>query len=77
MARTDDSAAFAANWRTILAFDLALGLLVSAAGVVLIAAFSVAIGVVVLSAGAGYSALVGSRARRWRRLRLRRANGAS
>ena len=69
MRRTDDSAALAANWRTVLAVDAGLGVVASLAGVVLALTLIVAIGVVLIVAGAAYSALVAVRARRWARLR--------
>jgi len=69
MPRTDDSAAYAPNWRNVLAVDAALGVLVSIGGVVLAIGVNVYVGVLVVALGAAYTALVGSRARRWRRLR--------
>jgi hypothetical protein len=69
VAHRDDLAAYAANWRTILVFDAAIGLLVMAAGVALVATGSRVVGVVMAAAGVGYTALVGARARRWHRLR--------
>jgi hypothetical protein len=69
MPRTDDSAALAANWRTVLVADAALGVIASLVGVVLILAVTVVGGVLLVAAGAWYSALVGLRARRWARLR--------
>jgi hypothetical protein len=69
MPRTDDSAALAANWRTVLVVDAGLGILTSVVGVVLLAVVSVAVGLTVVAAGAAYAALVGARARRWARLR--------
>jgi len=53
MPRTDDSAAYAGNWRAVLAFDAVLGV----------------VGILVVAVGAAYTALVGARARRWARLR--------
>ncbi len=67
--RTDDSAARAPNWKTVLAVDAAVGVIVSVAGVVLALVVNAAVGVVVIALGAAYSALVGSRARRWARIR--------
>jgi hypothetical protein len=69
MVRTDDSAALAPNWRRVLVVDAALGVIVSVAGVVLALLVSVAVGFLVVAVGAAYTALVGSRARRWARLR--------
>jgi hypothetical protein len=73
MPRTDDSAAFAANWRTLLLVDGGLGLVVLVAGAVLALAVSVIVGTLFVVAGAAYCALVAARARRW--IRLRRQAG--
>jgi hypothetical protein len=69
MARTDDSAAYAANWRTLLIVDAGLGLVVLVAGAALAVAVNVVVGTLVVAVGAAYTALVASRARRWVRLR--------
>lgn len=69
MARTDDTTAYAANWRMVLAADAALGLIVSIAGVVVAVIASLVAGLALIGAGALYSALVAVRARRWARLR--------
>jgi hypothetical protein len=69
MPRTDDSAAHAANWRTLLIVDASLGLVVLVAGVALALAVNVVVGTLVVAVGAAYLALVASRARRWVRLR--------
>jgi len=73
MARTDDKTAFASNWRTVLAFDAGLGVLVVLAGVATVFAVNVPFGMVMIVVGTVYVAFVGSRARRWLRLR-REAN---
>ena len=67
--RTDDSAAYAVNWRSVLAADFALGALVSVGGVVLALLVSAVVGLMFIALGAAYSGLVASRARRWSRLR--------
>jgi hypothetical protein len=69
MRRTDDSAAYASNWRTVLAFDALIGVVTSLAGLILALAWSVVVGVLVVALGAAYTSLVGTRARRWARLR--------
>ena len=69
MPRTDDSAAYAGNWRAVLAFDAILGVVTSVAGLVIGLAVSTVVGILVVAVGAAYSALVGARARRWARLR--------
>jgi ABC-type phosphate transport system permease subunit len=67
--RTDDSTAYAANWRTVLAVDAGLGVLVALVGVVLALSVSAVVGVALGVLGAAYAALIGVRARRWSRLR--------
>jgi hypothetical protein len=69
MRRTDDSAAYADNWRAVLAFDAVLGVVTSLAGLVITLAVSAVVGILVVAVGATYTALVGARARRWARLR--------
>lgn len=62
---TDDEAALAANWRTILLVDAAIGW----AMVVLAFVIQGIIGLVLLGAGGAYLVLNLRRGRRWRRLR--------
>ena len=68
----DDSAAFAANWKTIVAVDIGMGVAVLGAGLVLALAVTgwgwavVAVGIVQLF-------FAGGRVSKWRRLRLRKA----
>jgi hypothetical protein len=69
MPRTDDSAAYASNWRSVLAFDALIGVATSLAGLVIAVTVSVVVGMLVVALGAAYTALVGARARRWARLR--------
>jgi hypothetical protein len=69
MSRTDASAAYAANWRTVLAVDATLGVVALIAGLALALAVSAVVGAVLAVAGAGYAALVALRARRWAQLR--------
>ena len=69
MPRTDDSAAYAGNWRAVLAFDAILGVVTSVAGLVLALVVSAPVGILVVALGAAYTALVATRARRWARLR--------
>jgi hypothetical protein len=73
MPRTDDSAALASNWRTVLAVDGSVGLTVVIGGAVLAVIANLLVGTMVVALGAAYLALVGSRARRW--VRLRRQSG--
>jgi len=69
MRRTNDSAALAVNWRTVLAVDAAVGLVVLIAGLVVALAATVAGGVLLAVSGAAYASMVAVRARRWDRLR--------
>lgn len=69
MLRTDDSAAHASNWRTVLVVDAFVGLVVASAGVAAALAVNLVVGTAMVALGAAYLALVGSRARRWARLR--------
>jgi hypothetical protein len=70
MARSGDSAAYAANWRQVIAADAAVGAVGVGAGlVVLFVLSSVIIGAGVAALGAVYLAAVARRARRWRHLR--------
>jgi hypothetical protein len=69
MPRTDDSAAYASNWRPVLALDAVIGVVTSLAGFVIALVVSIVVGGLVVALGAAYTALVGARARRWARLR--------
>lgn len=64
----NDAAAYAANWKTVILVDAALGWVAVVVGLVLA---SLA-GVVLAAAGAVYLVLVWRRLRRWRRLRAER-----
>jgi hypothetical protein len=59
------SAAAAANWRTVVAVDAAVGLVVLLAGVALSLLWQPVVGAGVASLGLVYTALVARRARRW------------
>ena len=70
MARSRDHAAFAANWRQVIAADAAVGGAGIVVGlVVLFVLNSVAVGAGLAALGVLYVAAVGRRALRWRRLR--------
>ena len=69
MRRSDDSAAFAVNWRMVLAVDALLGVVALVVGAWFWVAGSVLVGAVLGVAGGVYVALVARRASRWRRLR--------
>jgi hypothetical protein len=69
MPRTDDSAAYASNWRAVLALDALIGVVTSLVGLVITLAVSAVVGILVVALGAAYTALVGARARRWARMR--------
>jgi hypothetical protein len=65
----DDSVAFAANWRTVLAIDAAMGFAVAFAGVAVLALLSPLLGVLLIGAGLVYVVPVARRARRWAGMR--------
>jgi hypothetical protein len=65
---TDDNAAYAANWKTILLVDAGLGWVLVVMGLIL----GNALGLVLAGAGAAYLVIGFVRARRWRRLRTER-----
>ena len=65
---TDDTAAYADNWRTILLVDAAVGWVLVVVGLVL----ANGLGLVLLGAGAAYLILGLRRGRRWKRLRAER-----
>lgn len=62
---TDDRAAYAANWKTVLLVDAAIGWVVVFVGLFL----ANALGLVLVGAGGAYLFLGLRRARRWKRLR--------
>jgi len=64
----DDNAAFASNWRTILAVDVGMGLAVLVGGIVL-ALTSSGWGWLLATVGAIYLFFAGGRIAKWRRLR--------
>lgn len=65
-----DDAAYAANWRTVLAADALLGVAVVVIGALLGLLWSMAVvGSLLVVAGAAYVVLVARRWRRWRALR--------
>jgi hypothetical protein len=68
----DDSAAFAANWRTVLAVDMAMGVIVVIGGLVL-GFTSSGWGWPLAVVGAVYVFFAGGRIAKWRR--MRRQNG--
>jgi hypothetical protein len=65
---TDDNAAYADNWRSILLVDAAIGWALVLVGLVL----GNALGLVLVGAGAAYLVLGLRRSRRWKRLRAER-----
>ena len=65
MSGRSDGAAYAANWRTILVVDAAIGVALVVVGLVL----GTVLGLVLLVAGAAYLVAGVRRGRRWRRLR--------
>lgn len=64
----DDSAAFAANWRIILAVDMAMGVAVLGGGLVL-AFTSSGWGWALATVGVIYVFFAGGRIAKWRRMR--------
>ena len=69
MARTDDSAAYAANWLHVLALDALIGVAVVVIGLIVLAVGSVLAGGGLAALGLLYVVAVGRRWRRWVRLR--------
>ena len=65
---SDDSAAFAANWWTILAIDISMAVAVVAGGIVVVAMGSTW-GWALATVGAFYAFFSCGRAVKWRRLR--------
>lgn len=64
----NDEAAYAANWKTVILVDAALGWVAVIVGLVL----ANVVGVVLAALGAAYLVAVWRRLRRWRRLRVAR-----
>lgn len=69
MPRLDDSAAYATNWKTVLAADAGLGLAIALAGLAILVTVHVALGAMLASAGLVYLIPVARRARHWSALR--------
>lgn len=69
MTRLDDSVAYAANWRTVLAVDAGAGVALVVVGVVVMALVQVVAGALLGAVGASYVILVLRRARHWAALR--------
>jgi len=67
--RFDDSVAYAANWKAVLAADAGSGLALVAVGLVILALVHVVIGALIAAVGASYLVLVIRRARHWAQLR--------
>jgi len=62
-------AVYAANWRTVLAVDAAMGVVVIVAGIVVAIAWNFVAGGVLGSLGVAYVAAVVRRGRQWAQLR--------
>ena len=73
MPRFDDSVAYAANWKAVLAVDAGAGVVLVVVGIVVMALVHVVIGALFAALGATYVILVVRRARHW--AALRRAEG--
>lgn len=69
MPRLDDSVAYAANWRAVLAVDAGAGLALVVVGLVVLATVHVVMGGFIAALGATYVVLVARRARHWASLR--------
>lgn len=69
MPRLDDSVAYAANWKAVLAADAGAGLGVVLVGVAVLVLVHVVMGGLIAALGATYLVLVGRRARSWAALR--------
>jgi hypothetical protein len=66
--KTPEDTAYAANWRTVLLVDAAVGAVAAAVGVLLLFKLPT-LGGLLLSGGVVYDMVVVRRARRWARLR--------
>jgi len=67
--RFDDSVAYAANWKAVLAADASAGLVLLVVGLVVLAAANIVLGALLMAGGAAYVVLVGRRALHWAALR--------
>lgn len=64
-----DTAAYARNWRTVLAVDATVGVVIAALGLGLLLTGRVVVGAPLAALGVVYVALVARRYSRWRALR--------
>jgi hypothetical protein len=62
-------AAYAVNWKTVLAVDAAMGAIVAAGGFIVLVAWNFAVGVLMIGLGLLYVAMVARRGRQWQYLR--------
>ena len=69
MPRLDDTVAYAANWRAVLAVDAGAGLVLFAVGIGVMALVHVVVGAFLAAVGGTYVLLVVRRARKWAGLR--------
>jgi len=67
--RFDDSVAYAANWKAVLAADASAGGVLMLVGLVVLAAANIVFGAMLMAGGGAYVALVGRRALHWADLR--------
>ena len=67
--RPQHRVALAPNWRRVVAVDALVGIVLFAAGVVLMVAWSLVIGAFIAAAGCTYLVLVGRRYVEWQRIR--------
>ena len=69
MPRFDDSVAYAANWKTVLAADAGTGLVLVVIGIAVLVAVHVVVGGLFAALGAAYVVMVARRALHWATLR--------
>jgi hypothetical protein len=69
MPRFDDTVAYAANWKAVLAVDAGAGLVLAAVGIGVMALVHVVVGAFLASVGVTYVLLVVRRGRKWAALR--------
>lgn len=69
MPRFDDSVAYAANWKTVLAADAGSGLVLVVIGLAVLVSVHVVVGAFLAALGIAYVLLVARRARHWAALR--------
>jgi hypothetical protein len=69
--RPGSEAAYARNWRSILLVDASLGLVLAAAGIIVLAVWGNIVGWLLITAGVVYVFAIIGRYRQWRERRAR------